>query len=321
MGRKNKNVQNGETVTDKSGSGTAGTITTDMVRVSLNDCVLRDALEMYLDETKPDPLVRQQLSKPTSSWSWVEESVDTAVPAVCELLEDVATHYLAGTATWSGAYASVDLRVRTCWKASTRVNGDGEGDHKKDDCNGSLVTVCHASARLGGASSTSSSETPTESSKKPKKDKVQEKITSRMIKRLKDDAYIAKWLLLDKEPSLLYEANIMSQNDNHQLEERVDTSPDVAEAVRRAVFFAAQDSLDVLEVVLALPFLPVVKHATVLALSNKKDQRTTSTTALADRARLRLLEDAMCDACEQQGEEDMVQDLDIQSAKKSKVDE
>jgi hypothetical protein len=76
--------------------------------------------------------------------------------------------------------------------------------------------------------------------------------------------------------------------------------------------------LDVLEVVLSLPFLPVVKHATVL-LSKKKKKITT--TALADRARLRLLEDAMCDACEQQGEEDMVQDLDIQSTKKSKLEE
>jgi hypothetical protein len=305
MGRKND--KDGDT----GSSGSTGTT----VKVSLNDQVLRDALEIYLDETKPDPLIRQQLTEPASTWSWKEESADTAVPAVGELLEE-ATHYLAGTATWSGTYASVDLRVRTCWKASTTtttksVDEDGEGeDHKKDDCNGSLVTVCHASARLGASESS-------ESSNKPKKDKVQEKITSRMIERLKDDAYIKKWLLV-KEPSLLYEANIMLSNENHQLEERVDTAPDVAEAIRRAVFFAAEDSLDVLEVVLALPFLPVVKHATVL-LSKKKKKITT--TALADRARLRLLEDAMCDACEQQGEEDMVQDLDIQSTKKSKLEE
>jgi hypothetical protein len=306
MGRKKDKT--GETADINSGSVT-------MVKVSLNDQVLRDALDIYLDEAKPDPLIRQQLAD-ASTWSWKEESADTALPAVGELLEE-ATHYLAGTATWSGAYTSVDLRVRTCWKASTTttvnsVDEDGEG-HKKDDCNGSLVTVCHASARLGASGPLELSE----SSKKGKRDKVQEKITSRMIERLKEDAYIAKWLLV-KEPSLLYEANIMLSNENHQLEERVDTAPDVAEAIRRAVFFAAEDSLDVLEVVLSLPFLPVVKHATVL-LSKKKKKITT--TALADRARLRLLEDAMCDACEQQGEEDMVQDLDIQATKKSKVDE
>jgi hypothetical protein len=139
MGRKKDKT--GETVNLSSGSGTT-------VRVSLNDQVLQDALDIYLDETKPDPLIRQQLSEPTSSWSWVEESADTAAPVVAELLEE-ATHYLAGIATWSGAYASVDLRVRTCWKASTTtksVDDDGES-HKKDDCNGSLVTVCHASAR------------------------------------------------------------------------------------------------------------------------------------------------------------------------------
>jgi hypothetical protein len=312
MGRKKDKT--GETVNSETGSVGSSSI----VRVSLNDQVLQDALKIYLDETKPDPLIREQLSEPTSSWSWVKESSDTAVPAVAELLED-ATHYLAGTATWSGAYASVDLRVRTCWKASTvtttkSVDGDDTGEsHKQDDCNGSLVTVCHASAHLGASTMPSDSS----EGKKPKKDKVQEKITSRMIERLKDDAYIAKWLLA-KEPSLLYEANIMLSNEDNQLEERVDTAPDVAEAVRRAVFFAAEDSLDVLEVVLALPFLPAVKHATVLLSKNKKK---TATTALADRARLRLLEDAMCDACEQQGEEDMVQDLDIQSAKKSKVDE
>jgi hypothetical protein len=301
MARK-KNDANGETIS--SGSGTT-------VRVSLNDQVLRDALNVYLDETKPDPLVLQQLTD-ASSWSWQEESPDTAVSAVAELLEE-ATHYLAGTATWSGAYASVDLRVQTCWKASATNSVDDP-----DNLNGSLVTVCHASARLGASSPLSSSSSPP---KKSKEDKVQEKITSRMVERLRDDAYIAKWLLVpdkqqskDSEPSLLYEARILLQNDSSQLEERVDTLPDVAEAIRRAVFFSAQDSLDVLEVVLALPWLPVVKHAPVLLSKNQ-------TSALADRARLRLLEDAMCDACEQQGEEDMVQDLDIQAKKSAKLEE
>jgi hypothetical protein len=301
MGRKSKNDTNGETIS--SGSGTT-------VRVSLNDQVLRDALNVYLDETKPDPLVRQQLAD-SSSWSWQEESPDTAVSAVAELLEE-ATHYLAGTATWTGAYASVDLRVRTCWKANATNSVDD-----KDNLNGSLVTVCHASARLGASPPLSPSSPPP---KKSKEDKVQEKITSRMVERLRDDAYIAKWLLAkdkqskDPEPSLLYEARILLQNDSSQLEERVDTLPDVAEAIRRAVFFSAQDSLDVLEGVLALPWLPVVKHAPVLLSSNQ-------TSALADRARLRLLEDAMCDACEQQGEEDIIQDLDIQAKKSAKLEE
>jgi hypothetical protein len=306
MGRSTKD-KNGETI-QISSSGSVGTT----VRVSLNDQVLRDAVNMYVDDTKPDPLVRKQLTDADTDscrWSWKEESPDTAVAAVAELLEE-ATHYLAGTATWSGAYASVYLRVRTCWKAKANTNsvcvvdGDNSDDHKKDNCNGSLVTVCHASARLGASPSSSPS-------KKDKKDKAQERITSRMMERLRDDAYITKWLLLG-EPSLLYEARILLQNDSAQLEERVDTSPDVAEAIRRAVFSLAEDSLDVLEVVLALPCLPVVKISPVLLPKNH-------TTALADRARLRLLEDAMCDACEQQGEEAMVQDLDIH-AKKSKLD-
>jgi hypothetical protein len=292
MGRKDKSDKNGETISSGSSK---------VVRVSLNEQVLRDALDIYLDETKPDPLVRQQLAD--SSWSWKEESTDSAVSAVAELLEE-ATHYLAGTATWSGAYASVDLRVRTCWKANNK---------KSSDADGSLVSVCHASARLGASTSSSS---PSKKDKKDKKEKAEEKIASKMVKRLGDDAYITKWLLEDgvqEEPSLLYEAHILLQKDSAQLEERVDTSPDVGEAIRRAVFSSAEDSMDVLEVVFCFPWLPAVKHAPAL-LKKKK------TTALADRARLRLLEDAMCDACEQQGEEVMVQDLDIR-AKKSKLDE
>lgn len=107
--------------------------------------------------------------------------------------------------------------------------------------------------------------------------------------RLENDDYISK--LLSAKPVLL-EADILHSDDH--LEERVDCKDDVAEGIRRAILSLADSTLDVFEVLLALPFWP---------LKNK----------LGFRARLRLLEDAMCNECEEQDNELAVEDLDLGS--------
>ncbi|GAX11533.1 hypothetical protein FisN_22Lh225 [Fistulifera solaris] len=103
---------------------------------------------------------------------------------------------------------------------------------------------------------------------------------------LKDD-YISKML---SSKAVLLEANILHSEDH--LEERVDCKDDVAEGIRRAILPLADSALDVFEVLLALPFWP----------ANNK---------LGHRARLRLLEDAMCNECEEQENEQAVEDLDL----------
>ena len=89
-----------------------------------------------------------------------------------------------------------------------------------------------------------------------------------------------------------------------QFEERVDVIDSVAEGLRRGVFSSAESSLDVTELLLSLPFLPGSAHKVVHC-------------PLADRAKLRLLEDAMFDACEREGEDEIIDDLKISSQDKS----
>jgi hypothetical protein len=86
-----------------------------------------------------------------------------------------------------------------------------------------------------------------------------------------------------------------------RFEERVDVVDHVAESLRRAVFSQAESSLDVIEMLLALPILPMSVH-------------DIAPCPLADRAKLRLLEDAMFDACEREGEDEIIGDLQISPA-------
>ena len=55
-----------------------------------------------------------------------------------------------------------------------------------------------------------------------------------------------------------------------------------------------------MEVILALPSLPCQSTA-----------RVSTTTRLANRAKLRLLEDAMLDECEKEGDDEIIEDLTI----------
>jgi len=129
------------------------------------------------------------------------------------------------------------------------------------------------------------------------------------------------------------------------LEERVWTNPRALEGVRRAVWGTSDSWMDVLDwlthfLLLVVPFsssLPgemlataaaaAAGTATMITTEHTADPPPTTTTttntrriesmqrALSHRAHLRLLEDALCDACEQQAaEEEMIQELlDLQS--------
>lgn len=127
-------------------------------------------------------------------------------------------------------------------------------------------------------------------------------VHKRMLKRLRKDDYIQK-LFSDKDV-ILCQATIEKKPD--ELEERVYTAEVVAEGVRRAVWSSAESTMDVLDLVIQyFPLLP------------SKASRLSLTTALADRAQLRLMEDVMCDACEKEGEDELVSDLAITKKQKT----
>ena len=135
--------------------------------------------------------------------------------------------------------------------------------------------------------------------------KVAQKIHQKMIKRLRDDDYISK--LVKGQKQNLVEATI-TVKDTGELEERVYCDETTAEGIRRGIFTTAESSLDVFDWIVCLPFLPSIAHEGCVSI----------TTPLADRVKLRCLEEATYDACEQQDEEEIVDDLHISKKSKTK---
>ena len=194
--------------------------------------------------------------------------------------------------------------------------------------------------------------------KKTKQDRkehaTKRKLHAGMIKRLQSDRLI-RCLLLDNDGKddtkqntnnagsdniLLCEALILqnpmhtlTSNTHHcqrsttsggggeQLEERVNVNDGTLEGIRNAIFSHTEDNLDVLELLLNMPYLPRScrgngdgSSATASTQGIEYSNIQTKTRdVLGDRVYLRLLEDAMFDSCEREGGDDMLDDLNISS--------
>lgn len=143
-------------------------------------------------------------------------------------------------------------------------------------------------------------QTKSEAKEAKKRDKVANKVRAEIIKHLRDDDYI-KSLLEDKDVGLvLCEAHIQMCPGN-ELEERVRVDDNVAEGVRRCIYSQSEGTLSLMDLLVSLPFLPSVP--------------------LAQRAKLRLLEDAMVDACEKEGENELLEELTLIKEKEEDRDE
>lgn len=115
------------------------------------------------------------------------------------------------------------------------------------------------------------------------------KSSAGMAARLAKDYYVRQLLLPEKEEMLVAEATI--RRASSELEERYRSSEEGLEALRLSLFSHSECNTSVLQFLLDMPWMP--------------------RTVLANRARLRLLEDAMVDACEKEGEDDLLEDLNI----------
>ena len=107
-----------------------------------------------------------------------------------------------------------------------------------------------------------------------------------------------------------------------ELEERVNVNDGTLEGIRKAIFSHTEDNLDVLELLLKMPYLPLScrggdgdgSSATPSTQGTEYSNSQTKTRdMLGDRVYLRLLEDAMFDSCEREWEGDMLDDLNISS--------
>lgn len=281
------------------------------VVVSLSEKLFSDALHRYIDYYKPDPISQKQLEGWKFLWTNDEDnttstsSEDRSTFNASQVVGDSITHQLHGTLEITGTYLVISLRVTCCWTIAVSsddiLSSSSTTDTEKTKPEyGDFQFSCLASARILTQKEFQDDEMEGSSSKKK-----QNKVYSKMVTRLKEDAYIAKLLDAKHQQLLFAQAKIHISKDH--LEERVTVSEDICEGIRRAIWPAAESPLEVAEVLLHLPFLPTNDQTDL-----------TRTTALANRAKLRLLEDAMCDACETQGEEELLEELEITTKKKKR---
>ena len=248
-----------------------------IVRVTLSDEAFSEALQRYIDEEKPDPLQTKQME----SWRmiWTNEDVDDPLSfsTDIELASFTPSHILSGTLEVYGEYLIVTLRTLCFWLG--------------DLSNGSFRFTCHASARPIDTRET--------------------KLQKSMKHRLSTDELIRKILIVPttddsstatQELELFCSAFLDTKStleQPSQMEERVYSGGPIAEAIRRAIFSSAESPLDVFDFFCRLPYLPS-SHGTDV-----------DTTPLANRARLRLLEEATYDACDNEPDDELVEDLRI----------
>jgi len=263
------------------------------------------SLKQYIDCNKPDPIARRQLECWKMNWSDgsdCQNDIDSYVSRDekengAEQLSWSPENYVGGMLEICGDYVAVTLEIKCIW---------ADGDAAKDDEiveDGKLHYTCQLkSGKL--------------IKRKDEEEKTDRKIRKKMLSRLRQDSYITSLLGLQEDNKnhselCLAQANIYVNAEKFELEERVDVSEVAAETLRRALWPSTTSSLDVVEVILALPSLPC----------RSTDGLATNTTRLANRARLRLLEDAMLSECEKEGDEQLIEDLAISKTIKSDGDQ
>jgi hypothetical protein len=143
---------------------------------------------------------------------------------------------------------------------------------------------------------------------------LNKKLRAGMIKRLRADPLVQKLLVEDAaSPSgiLVCEALIQQNGgDSRECEVRVNVNSESVEAIGNAILTHCEDNLDILEVLLNMPYLPR-NHNGSSEDSTNCNKEETVLKSLSDRAFLRILEDAMFDACEKEGEEEILDDLNL----------
>mmetsp|Transcript_58486 Transcript_58486/g.63138 ORF Transcript_58486/g.63138 Transcript_58486/m.63138 type:complete len:365 (-) Transcript_58486:140-1234(-) len=293
---------------------------------SLSTDLFYEAVKNYSDYNRPDPIAKRQLEK----WKLVWTNIGQIIDDRSEFAEYPTTNIIQGTLEICGDYVAVTIKTKCVWTGkhaqSTTRNGDKNTSSSNNNSNNSedgrlSYQVEVVSARFIERNNDS----------EQKESKAEKKIRTKMISRLRQDSYIAKLVELPlqqsnkeqntntetKDPTkqksnkatiCLAEANIYVHTEKSELEERVDISETVAEALRRALWSSTKSSLDIVEVILALPSLPCHNCANNCTTTTTTTQ---STTRLANRCKLRLLEDAMLDECEKEGEDQLIEDLSI----------
>jgi len=257
---------------------------------TLSTDIFHEAVKNFIDYNKPDPIVRQQLESWELSWSKGDGIGRDEKDKAAEAVKWSPEHCIKGELEIRGEFVAVTLKMECIW---------ADGEAAKSDKN----------AEDGRLSFTCRIKSGNLIEKKEDEEKTERKIRKRMMSRLRQDSFISQLWGSGKEKKVdadfvLAKASIYLDAAKFEMEERVDVSQNAAEILRRSLWSSTTSTLDIVEVMLALPTLPC-----------RSANKLEATTRLANRAKLRLLEDAMVDECEKEGEDELIDDLKISNPK------
>ena len=311
-------------------------------RSHLNTKQFHDALLRYIDESKPDSLLKKQMLNLGLEWRHDEVNTDQILMVGEE--ETISTNKdhagynpggISGTLTLSSDYISISVHVRCYWRIQDDVNNmdvssssDGRStvdtirlkrplDERSEYFQNEFYFRLGASAKMN-KSGTNNADNKKIETTDGKNHSMDNKLQSGMIKRLSTDPWIRQILVNDDagkstDGKLICEAFIQQNETNttkgHAMcEERVNAQSGSIEGTRHAILSHCEDNLDMLEFLLNMPYLP---RDGILDMRDFSPKGKDIIKTLARRAYLRILEDAMFDACEKEGEDDMVDDLNL----------
>jgi hypothetical protein len=254
--------------------------TTVQRRVALTTIMFDESLTEYLDETKPDPLAKKQVHGWTCNWT-EDDNDDKNTPIVADTDDNGSScpcsHAVKGTLALHGEHITIILRAHCHW---TWENGTGSLEFKLD-----IRARFRTKSELKRNASSDDADTTTAT-------KVDKKVRAGILKRLKQDDYVKK--ILTDDFTNLCQATVKSTST--ELEERVWIDQDLLESIRRSVYSQADNLISVVELLTGLPFC------------------RTPDCPLGHRTKLRLLEDAMLDACDREGEEGLIDELSLEAS-------
>ena len=295
----------------------------------------RQALARQIDALKPDPLARRQMETLRLDWRQAGEGTDAPRMALgpgTSLERDCGgpLRSLCGNLRLASEYLAITIRAESDCKCRASAPGDepgedeggGEGD---DDADGDSDTSRHFDSRhfdnefsmeLTVAAECLRFIPPQEGEIDDKELKRRRNLHDGMIKRLKSDPLLRQ-LMSDEHHGMkhvpLCEAWVQENTHSNtpagrrkrarELEERVHVNEGALDGIRRAIFGRCEENLDVLRVLLDMPYF--------LRQSSNLGATAPEAAALAERAYLRLLEEALVDACEREGEDELLDELSI----------
>lgn len=243
---------------------------------------------------------------------------------------------LLGKLRIANEYICITLEALVMWQYWGRQRQhEGSEGIQENNCHPSNAPehyALHFKLSASGEFINTEDKTPVQTSKN---------IASKMKKRLEGDPFIRKLLSCSRTKQqnftgvsvceVLIQHKWPSNGSNDlrfdssspSVEERVDVSEEALEGIRRAVLSQTECNLTIMEIFISFPWLVTnttscgYRYRDRSKMERCSWDRFMSVTAMGvfrtacDRAALRLLEDALFDACEREGEDDIIEDLNL----------